>query len=374
MVTSLDDILGRIGPKRRSNVSRTYRKIQSFTYNNNFFKMAHMNTMNTQNNKDLFLGSTDLNEHLTNTFIMNRYALGESTIIQQLYLLCSQEEFNQSFSSKDWQIIEVSPDLSYLFQKTDLFIKVEQRTTSLKLTIYGSESQVNRMRETFTKKFEEVECYLQWMYSSHGDSVEIPIRNDKFPFDEMYPWLDGESLVDYYDRFMRSDASILVLLGPPGTGKTSMIRGLLQHTKQSAIVTYDTNILEKDYVFAEWIDSSTNIMVIEDADNFLQPRSDGNDMMHKFLNVGDGLVSTKSKKLIFSTNLPSIRDIDPALVRPGRCFDVVTFKLMTQDQAKQVAKKVNVELNEVKESWSIADIFHKQSAASVTPKSKFGFV
>jgi ATP-dependent 26S proteasome regulatory subunit len=48
-------------------------------------------------------------------------------------------------------------------------------------------------------------------------------------------------------------------------------------------------------------------------------------MMHRFLNVGDGLVTTKGKKLIFSTNLPSIRDVDSALVRPGRCFDILNF-------------------------------------------------
>ena len=133
--------------------------------------------------------------------------------------------------------------------------------------------------------------------------------------DEMYPFLEGEKLTDYYERFMQSSANILLLIGPPGTGKTTFIRGLLAHTESSAVVTYDAAILEKDYVFARFVEDETNIMVLEDSDTFLKARSDGNTMMHRFLNVGDGLVTTKGKKLIFSTNLPSVRDIDPEIGR-----------------------------------------------------------
>jgi ATP-dependent 26S proteasome regulatory subunit len=65
-------------------------------------------------------------------------------------------------------------------------------------------------------------------------------------------------------------------------------------------------------------------------------------MMHRFLNVGDGLVTTKGKKMIFSTNLPSIRDIDSALVRPGRCFDIVTFAPLEVSEAQALADALEV--------------------------------
>jgi ATP-dependent 26S proteasome regulatory subunit len=174
---------------------------------------------------------------------------------------------------------------------------------------------------------------------------------------------------------MDSDASILLLIGPPGTGKTTFIRGLLQHTEQSAIVTYDANILSKDYLCAQFIEGDRSILVIEDADNFLGARSDGNDMMHKFLNVGDGLVTTKNKKMIFSTNLPSIRDIDPALIRPGRCFDIVNFSPLNEQQAQALAKRIDVKYdNKTEGQYSIADIFHKQVQAPKSQKRKLGFV
>jgi ATP-dependent 26S proteasome regulatory subunit len=192
----------------------------------------------------------------------------------------------------------------------------------------------------------------------------------------MYPFLKGEKLTDYYDRFMKSPANILLLIGPPGTGKTTFIRGLIAHSNSSAIVTYDAAILEKDFVFARFIEDDTGMMVLEDSDNFLKSRSDGNTMMHRFLNVGDGLVTTKGKKMIFSTNLPSIRDVDPALIRPGRCFDILSFEPLTKEQAEKLAQRVEVKLEGDKSTWSIAEVFNKQTDQKAIKKinSKIGFI
>jgi ATP-dependent 26S proteasome regulatory subunit len=103
-------------------------------------------------------------------------------------------------------------------------------------------------------------------------------------------------------------------------------------------------------------------------------------MMHRFLNVGDGLVTTKGKKMIFSTNLPSIRDIDSALVRPGRCFDIVTFDALTLPQAQTLADKLNVSLpakprGKETEKYSIAEVFHvQQNQPTATANRKVGFI
>lgn len=172
---------------------------------------------------------------------------------------------------------------------------------------------------------------VKWMYGANGDSVELPISDKNLPKSEFYPSIPD--LHSYYDKFDQSDANILLLIGPPGTGKTSFIRGLLHHTQQKAILSYDAVILENDRIFAEFMSGNRRYMVLEDADSFLASRSKGNTVMHKFLNVGDGLVSTKQKKIIFSTNLPSVRDVDEALLRPGRCFDVLKFGRLSKEQA-----------------------------------------
>jgi len=39
--------------------------------------------------------------------------------------------------------------------------------------------------------------------------------------------------------------------------------------------------------------------------------------LHRFLAIADGVVRAQGRKIIFTTNLPSVGDIDDALVRPG---------------------------------------------------------
>jgi ATP-dependent 26S proteasome regulatory subunit len=53
--------------------------------------------------------------------------------------------------------------------------------------------------------------------------------------------------------------------------------------------------------------------------------------------VADGVVRAQSRKVIFTTNLPNINDIDDALLRPGRCHAVKTLRSLTQDEAVRLA-------------------------------------
>ncbi len=150
---------------------------------------------------------------------------------------------------------------------------------------------------------------------------------------------------------------------------------LSSHGQHAPSFPSDPGILSKDFVFAQFIEGEAGVFVIEDADTFLGSRDDGNDVMHKFLNVGDGLVTTKNKKMIFSTNLPSIRDVDPALIRPGRCFDILNFDTLNDEQATKLAERLEVNLERKDDGkYSIADIFHKQVEAPKAQRRKVGFV
>jgi SpoVK/Ycf46/Vps4 family AAA+-type ATPase len=176
-------------------------------------------------------------------------------------------------------------------------------------------------------------------------------------------------LSDYYDTYLSSDSNVLILLGPPGTGKTSFLRGLLHHAQSDALISYDPDILRDDEIFADFMSGQERFMILEDADTFLASRTkSGNTVMHKFLNVGDGLLSTKGKKIVFTTNLPSIRDIDDALMRPGRCFDVLRFGKLTPEEAKVVRPDYSGT-----ESISLAELLNG-GPNPATRKDSVGFV
>jgi len=329
--------------------------------------------------KKIFLGVSDF-EDLVTAEIMNRRVSGNLTTVQrETTVLCDRQRWSKWAEEqyKDCLFVQSNASTGFIVEEnTNNFIKFDVNSNSTTVRAFGDVEFAEDMIEIVESNFDVVSSYIEWVYGSDGNSVNVPLNRDRLPVEEMYPFLNGESLGDYYDRYMESSANILLLIGPPGTGKTTFIRGLLAHRNCSAIVTYDAGILEKDGFFAKFIEDDAEIMVLEDSDAFLKSRSDGNTMMHRFLNVGDGLVTTKGKKMIFSTNLPSIRDIDSALVRPGRCFDIVTFDTLSANDAKSLAKKLKVKLPEVKDTYSIAEVFNAQSDNSKKSSTnrKVGFI
>lgn len=340
---------------------------------------AHGNKMKTESS-DIFLGASDVTDYITSQIMFARNDKQAETIHKEFTILAEPYTWNIEISiaaaADNMRLMQITESAGLLMNDNRLsYMQYTCHSSSVVVKLYGDLAFVNEWYGKLTDKYEEVKNVIEWIYSSDGNSIEIPVRGDREPVEEMYPFLNGKSLSDYYDEFMASSASILLLIGPPGTGKTTFIRGLLQHAQISAIVTYDTAILSKDYLFANFIEGDRNVMIVEDADNFLGLRSDGNDMMHKFLNVGDGLVTTKNKKMIFSTNLPSVRDVDPALIRPGRCFDILNFDLMTHEQATKLSTRLGIEYDVKPDGkYSIADVFHKQVEAPKSPKRKVGFI
>lgn len=242
------------------------------------------------------------------------------------------------------------------------------------IRICGDKKFAEKMDGLVNNNFEKLDAYIKWYYDPEGHSITLPLSSEKLPIKEMYPWLKEDSLEDYYQRYMDSGAAVLILIGPPGTGKTTFIRGLLHYANAAALVSYDEAILNRDSFFANFISNNKEkFMVIEDCDTMIRSREDNNSMMHKFLNISDGLVSKTNKKIIFSTNLPNTRDIDTALLRPGRCFDVIEFDKLTNEQSQKLAEKMGIELSGDATN-SIADVLCPKYTISRNAIGKVGFI
>lgn len=311
-------------------------------------------------NKEIILGASDFRDFYISTFIKDRLSKNISTVTEKLCVIGNHKRTLQFVKDTFSNALMFSAGYERLLINIgDAIVEFEPNSNNIEVRFHSTMQRNQELKDLVLTKFDEISIYISWIYDGNMNRATVPIDLDLLPCDEMYPFLTGESLDSYYQRFVESSAGILILIGPPGTGKTSFIRGFLAATESSAIVTYDQKILANDSLFADFIENSSNTLVIEDADLFLSSRKEGNEMMHKFLNVGDGLVTIKGKKMIFSTNLPSINDIDEALLRPGRCFDIVHFGELTKDEAVKMAAKLKIDFSpmEGKDNYTIAEVF-----------------
>ncbi len=178
---------------------------------------------------------------------------------------------------------------------------------------------------------------IDWHFlTSKGELQNTSIEEmaDDALHDHAYPDLAG-GVAPFIARYLDAPETVLVLQGPPGTGKTRLIRGILGEMSRrkggqaQALYTGDKKALESDEIFVEFITGWHDAFVVEDADHVLKPRADGNEHLHRFLAIADGVVRSQGRKIIFSTNLPNVGDLDDALVRPGRCFARVCTRALS---------------------------------------------
>jgi hypothetical protein len=244
-------------------------------------------------------------------------------------------------------------------EERDTYVKFVRSYVEIQSTRIDAKEIKDFILESAGARLINTKIGVYWFIDEQTNPRYLEVSSDRLPVTEMYPWLNGRELHDFYDDFMNSNANILLLMGPPGTGKTSFIRGLMHHSVSSSYLTYNAQQLLSDYAYVSFFQSDSKLFILEDADNFLKPRSEGNEIMSKFLNLGDGLVSSKDKKFIFSTNLEDITKIDSALTRNGRCFEVLKFDYLDETQAKTLASKMNVPLKEREAQYTISDVFNK---------------
>jgi len=189
---------------------------------------------------------------------------------------------------------------------------------------------------------------LDWQFITAGGEL----RNSTFQeladsllLDEAYVSL-GMPVAEFITRYLDAPECVLILLGPPGTGKTRLLRAILAEISRrkgedaQVMYTADQRALRSDELFVEFITGSHDALVIEDTDHLLKARTSGNEEMHRFLAIADGVARSQGRKIIFTTNLPNVNDIDDALVRPGRCFAVKHLRNLSPEEALRLAERI----------------------------------
>jgi hypothetical protein len=269
------------------------------------------------------------------------------------------------------QITMFSDSWCKVTDNKDYFLSLYYFHSQLEVTVYASAEFCENFKKLYGKEDNKVQ--LTWWYTDEHrefNEKDLDLEFNYKVYDEYYPYIDG-GLDAFFDRYQKSPASILLLMGDPGVGKTTFIKEYIKKFKLKTVVTYDEKVMTSDYFYIQYlIDNNKNLLVIEDADALLAPREGAtNTSVSKLLNVSEGLVKLESKKVVFSTNIQKLRDIDEAIVRPGRCFDVVKFRALTAAEAAKACEVGGLPpLTDGKDEYTLAQLFNRERRSYVGTK------
>lgn len=142
-----------------------------------------------------------------------------------------------------------------------------------------------------------------------------------------------------------ASTGLAVLRGAPGTGKTTYIRHLSGCTDRKMIYVPQemASWLSKPDAISFLLEHSGSVLVLEDAEDALRPRSRGGGAVSTILNITDGLLADCLNLQVICTVNAKASELDEALLRPGRLVASYEFRPLARARAAALAAAHSLE-------------------------------
>lgn len=162
---------------------------------------------------------------------------------------------------------------------------------------------------------------------------------------------------------------ITIMNGPPGTGKTFLVRALVQGAKANFIIISAEQVAAINSpglvtALIQFRDehSSTGpiVLIVEDGDSLVASRmADNVGGVSALLNLGDGIMGAMlDVRLVVTTNAQK-DDFDSAIMRPGRLVAMMNVGPLALSHANEVYFRLGgkLSLHDKSGGWTLAEIY-----------------
>lgn len=229
----------------------------------------------------------------------------------------------------------------------------------------------------------ELFVHKYFMNSGQLDNSSSQMKPDELSYidKKYYPYLDTGVM---FDQFFTGAENILLLVGDPGLGKSKLSALALKHAYEnpdklpydklemnpalenqyvSIVYVKSTDVLINDKFWRDLTKVQADICIIDDLDYMLTKRdaevmsvddAKKNDFLNQFLSFTDGVEKNKTK-FIITTN-QSYNDIDTALLRKGRLFDILELRPLDAEEAIIIWEDNGLDTEEFKKVFRTHEI------------------
>ncbi len=299
--------------------------------------------------------------------------------------LSTQTNYYSGLSTVDNTNVLVLVDIKDM--KGDCEIAIYAQTLEAMHLIYNT--LFDKAVRDFIKKNEVIISFTDFILNGNQvqeSSTRIKKESYDYISEKYYPFVNMDLFIH---EFLTRQESILVLTGDTGTGKTKfsslilkyalsnynliedMIKfnnvydededdeygdreGSLDEKEKEIRVGYLKNedILATDQFWSLIKNKRFDFIILDDIDYMLLPRTrevdsridiDRSKFISQLLSYTDGMVAT-STKFIITSNRTS-KEIDKALMRPGRMFNILSFRELTNAESLNIWLSYNLDRN-----------------------------
>ncbi len=234
---------------------------------------------------------------------------------------------------------------------------------------FSEEGLKNKAKDFLIKRKNSPQ--IQLIIPAHGSLSLQYFDFEPYPTDLDLNYNDD--LPAFHEAFVKElDApksrGLHFLYGKPGTGKTNYLRHIISRIEKDVLYIPSgmAEVLSDPEFLQLLIRAKGDVLIIEDAEKAIISReSSYNNAVSALLNISDGLLSDVLNMQIICTFNTDLRNVDKALLRPGRLLSKYEFTALAPEKAQKLSASLNLNQTFARPT-TLAEVYAGQEAVEVS--------